>query len=97
MLRFLDVDPKTLVTASHLRFGPDLMKLHRQIIRFGTSTAGMPPILVNEDSDGRLQIVDGMTRASRVAKLCPGTLVTVQILSTLRDPLPYQTTVGDVI
>jgi hypothetical protein len=29
---------------------------------------GMPPILVYEDPDGVLEIVDGVTRAARIAK-----------------------------
>ena len=32
----------------------------------------MPPILVHEDPDGVLEITDGVTRATRIAKLTPG-------------------------
>jgi hypothetical protein len=37
----------------------------------------MPPILVYEDPDGILEISDGVTRASRIAKLAPGQLVPI--------------------
>jgi hypothetical protein len=32
----------------------------------------MPPILVYEDPDGVLEISDGVTRATRIAKPAPG-------------------------
>ena len=32
----------------------------------------MPPILVYEDPDGILEISDGVTLATRIAKLAPG-------------------------
>jgi hypothetical protein len=52
---FRDVDPRELrVPAS--RRGADPMKLQRQIARFGTSSAGMPPLLVYEGTDGALVI-----------------------------------------
>ena len=35
----------------------------------------MPPILVYEDPDGVLEISDGVTRATRIAKLAPGQTV----------------------
>ena len=71
---FRDVDPHELRLPSSRRSGADLAKLQRQIARFGTSTVGMPPIWVREGSDGSLLILDGVTRATRVAKLLPGVL-----------------------
>lgn len=37
----------------------------------------MPPILVYEDPDGVLEISDGVTRGTRIAKLAPGESVRV--------------------
>jgi hypothetical protein len=45
---------------------------------------GMPPILVYEDPDGVLEIVDGVTRAARIAKLSPDQLVPVIIIGKYR-------------
>ena len=49
--------------------GADPWKLHQQVHQFGSSKNGMPPILVYEDPDGLLEISDGVTRATRIAKL----------------------------
>ena len=59
------------------------MKLHRQLTRHGLSVAGMPTLEVSRGSDGELVINDGVTRATRVAKYLPGTLVTVEVAGTL--------------
>ena len=55
--------------------GADPWKLHRQIAKFGSSKDGMPPIFVYEDPNGVLEISDGVTRATRIAKLAPGALI----------------------
>jgi len=43
----------------------------------------MPPLVVYEAKDGELLITDGVTRATRMAKLCPGVPVTVQVIGRL--------------
>ena len=63
---FLDVDPRSLRLPAARLGGADPVKLQRQISRHGTSTAGMPPLLVSRGTDGELAIVDGVTRATRV-------------------------------
>ena len=68
---FLDVDPRTLHLPPSSRHGADPGKLQRQIARFGRSTAGMPAPWVYRGSDGALVISNGVTRATRVAKLLP--------------------------
>jgi hypothetical protein len=73
----LDVDQRELRVTSSRRSGADPMKLHRQIARFGDSTAGMPPIWVYEGADGAMVIFNGVTRAARIVKLAPGRLVPV--------------------
>lgn len=88
---FLDVDPRTLRLPPSRLGGADPGKLWREIHRFGTSVAGMPPIEVYRDPAGLLMISDGVTRAARVARLLPGTTVRVEVLGDkVRDfsPLP---------
>jgi hypothetical protein len=48
------------------------------------STAGMPPILVYEDPDGIMEIIDGVTRATRIAKLAPDEPVPVIVIGRYR-------------
>jgi hypothetical protein len=64
--------------------GADPWKLHQQIRQFGASTAGMPPILVYEDPDGLMEIIDGVTRATRIAKLDSQQVVPVIIIGKYR-------------
>lgn len=92
---FLDVDPRTLRLPTTRWSGADPSKLHRQIARFGTSVAGMPPILVSRGNDGELVISDGVTRATRVAKLLPGTPVCVELIDDLPIPVGSYPSVGD--
>jgi hypothetical protein len=80
---FLQVDPGSLRLPGGRRDGVDPMKLHRQLARHGLSVIGMPPLEVSRGSDGELVINDGVTRATRVAKYLPGTLVTVEVIGTL--------------
>jgi hypothetical protein len=44
----------------------------------------MPPIFVYEDPDGVLEISDGVTRATRIAKLAPGETVPVVVTGHYR-------------
>lgn len=95
MSDFRDVDPRELRLPSSRRSGADLAKLQRQIARHGKSTDGMPPIWVREGSDGALLILDGVTRATRVAKLLPGRRVSVEIVSNSTRPFGRLPKVGD--
>ena len=79
-----DVDPADLRLPPSRAGGADPWKLHQQIRQHGTATAGMPPVLVYEDPDGLLEIIDGVTRATRVAKLSPGTSVPVVVIGRYR-------------
>ncbi|HEU5116574.1 MAG TPA: hypothetical protein VFT74_07850 [Isosphaeraceae bacterium] len=92
---FLDVDPRTLHLPTSSRFGADPVKLQRQIARYGTSTAGMPNPWVYRGSDGGLVISNGVTRATRVAKLLPGTLIRVEVIGAFKTPVGHYPTVGD--
>jgi hypothetical protein len=80
---FLQVDPALLHLPGSRHDGVDPMKLHRQLARYGLSAVGMPPLEVSRGTDGELVINDGVTRATRIAKYLPGTLVTVEVVGKL--------------
>jgi hypothetical protein len=97
MPRFLDVDPRTLYLPTQRQSGADPWKLQLQIARFGASTAGMPPVWVEEDPNGALRIVHGVTRAVRATKMAPGALIRVEVIATRKRPFNTRLTVADVI
>src|SRR5438876_11155464 len=97
MADFRDVDPRELRPPTSRRDGADPIKLHRQITRFGASTVGMPPLIVYEASDGVLVIYNGVTRATRIAKLAPGTLVRVEVIGRLRRAYASEKTIGELL
>ncbi len=90
---FRDVDPRELRLPS--RRGSDPFKLQRQIARFGASSVGMPPPWVYEASDGLLVLYNGITRATRIAKLAPGALIRVEVVGKLRRPYAGEPKVGE--
>lgn len=94
---FVDVDPRTLRVPGSRRSGADPYKLHRQIAQFGTSDQGMPAIEVSRGSDSELVINNGVTRATRIAKLSPGTLVRVKVIDDLPIPVGSFPSIGDLI
>ena len=77
---FIDIDPRVLRLPTSRSEGADPAKLQRQIARHGRSLSGMPPVFVYRGSDGELMIADGVTRATRAAKLCPGVVIPVEVL-----------------
>jgi hypothetical protein len=91
----LDVDPRALHLPPSRPGGADPVKLHRQIARHGKTTVGMPRLVVFRASDGALVIYDGVTRATRVAKLLPGQLVSIDVIGDLPSPGMHYPTVGD--
>lgn len=92
---FLDIDPRILRLPPSRLQGADPHKLQLQIARFGRTTAGMPPLEVYRGNDGELMISDGVTRATRIAKLSPGTIVRVEVLDDLRTKFGHLPTVQD--
>ncbi len=94
---YLDVDPRTLHLPPNRASGSDPAKLARQTAQYGTSMQGMPIPWVYRGSDGALVIYDGVTRASRVAKLLPGTLIRVEIVGNLPAPCGQLPVVGDYL
>jgi hypothetical protein len=85
MSQIREVDPAELRLPSSRAAGSDPWKLHRQMRQFGSSKAGMPPVFVYEDPDGLLEIFDGVTRATRMAKLAPGVTVPVIVIGRYRN------------
>ena len=57
----------------------------------------MPPLEVDRETDGKLIVYDGVTRATRVAKLLPGTLVRVAVIDDMQTPVGHLPTVGDTL
>jgi hypothetical protein len=91
----LDVDPRTLRLPPSSLSGADPAKLQRQIARYGKSTLGMPRLVVYRGTDGELIVYDGVTRATRVAKLLPGQTVPVEVIGAVSSPGATYPTVGE--
>src|SRR5882762_3567110 len=94
---FRDVDPRELRLPPSRASGADPAKLQRQIAQLGKSTAGMPPLWVYEAADGVLIVYNGVTRATRVAKLLPGVFVRVEVIGHLRRGHASSPKIGDVL
>jgi len=75
--------------------GADPWKLHQQIRQYGFSRDGMPPLFAYEDPDGILEVTDGVTRATRIAKLAPGTTVPVIVIGRYRRSRAHAPRVRD--
>ena len=94
---YREVDPRDLRVRPSIRGGADLYKLHRQIAIYGDSTIDMPRLWVYEAVDGVLVIYNGVTRATRIAKLSPGKTVPVEVVGRLRRAYAGEPTIGDLI
>jgi hypothetical protein len=92
-----DIDPAELRLPSSRSSGADPVKLQRQIAKHGTSAAGMPLLLAYEGSDGMPELYDGVTRATRAARLLPGTMVQVEVIAKLKRPFAKNRRVGDAL
>jgi hypothetical protein len=94
---FRDVDPRELrVTSSRIE-GANPVKLARQIAAYGESTKDMPAPWVCEASDDVLVLYNGVTRATRIAKLSPGTLIRVEVIGKLSGRYAANPKIGDLI
>ena len=94
---FRDVDPRELRVPPSRRQGADPAKLARQISLFGRSAVGMPPPWAYEASDGVLVFYNGVTRATRIAKLAPGALIRVEVVGKLPRAYAADPKIGDVL
>jgi len=81
--KIIQVDPAQLRVPPGRPQGADPGKLARQIAKHGRSLDGMPPLQVIRGKDGHLRINDGVTRATRVAKLDPGQTVPAEVIQDL--------------
>ena len=97
MQEFRDVDPRELRLPSSRAQGADPFKLARQIALFGQSTSGMLPPLVYEGADGVLLLYNGVTRATCVAKMSPGTRIRVEVIGKFSRPLARRPKIGDFL
>lgn len=97
MLDFREVDPQELRVPPSRSQGADPAKLARQIALFGRSAVGMPPPWVYEGTDGVLVLYNGVTRASRIAKLAPGVLIRVEVVGKLPRAFASYQRIGDVL
>lgn len=93
---FREVDPRELRVPPS-RPTADPIKLARQIARFGAAATDMPPLVVYESADGVLVIYNGVTRATRIAKLAPGTLVPVEVIGRFRRSFASDPKIGDLL
>jgi hypothetical protein len=57
----------------------------------------MPPLIVYEAADGVLVVYDGVTRATWIAKLAPGTLVRVEVIGRLRRAYGSEPKIRDLL
>jgi len=94
---FRDVDPRELRVPPSRRQGADPGKLSRQISLFGRSAIGMPPPWAYEGTDGVLMLYNGVTRATRIAKLAPGTLMRVEVIGKLPKAFASDPKIGDLL
>lgn len=94
---FRDVDPRELRLPPSRSQGADPVKLARQIALFGSRTAGMQAPWVYQGSDGILMVYNGVTRATRMAKLAPGKLIQVEVIGTLPKAFASYPRIGDLI
>jgi len=92
---FLDIDPRIFRLPPSRLQGADPYKLQVQIARYGRSSVGMPALDVYRGSDGELMISDGVTRATRIAKLSPGTTIRVEVLDDLPIKFGHLPTIQD--
>ncbi len=83
MSEFVMVDPGDLYLPPSRDQGADPVKLARQISRYGSSLDGMPVLQVVRGESGNLRINDGVTRATRAAKLRPGAKVMAEVIDEL--------------
>jgi hypothetical protein len=95
--QFRHVDPSDLRLPMSRAAGADAWKLHRQVRQYGASMEDMPPLLAYEDPDGLLIVIDGVTRATRVAKLAPGKKVSVHVIGKYRKSRKDARRIGDTL
>jgi len=97
MADFREVDPRELRVTPSRRQGADPARIARQISLFGRSAVGMSPPRGYEGSDGVLVLYNGVTRATGIAKLAPGTLIHVEVIGKLPKAYAGEPKIGDLL
>jgi len=92
-----EYDPASLRLPPSRASGADPWKLHRQIRQYGSSKDDIPPVLVYEDPTGLFEIFDGVTRATRIAKLTPGVTVPVLVIGRYRNSRKKSKRLGETL
>ena len=57
----------------------------------------MPTPWTYRGTEGFLMLYNGVTRATPIARLAPGTLIRVEIVGTLRKPVGHLPKLGDLL
>jgi hypothetical protein len=83
MPELIEVDPGELHLPPSRLQGADPGKLARQIAKYGDAFDGMPPLQLTRGKDRQLRINDGVTRATRAAKLRPGQRIEAEVIHEL--------------
>jgi len=83
MPKFIKVGPGELYLPPSRPQGTDPGKLARQIATHGNALDGMPPLQLVRGKDRHLRINDGVTRATRAAKLRPRERVPAEVIQDL--------------
>lgn len=94
---FLDVHPREFHVPASRIAGADPVKLQRQIARYGKFGSRYAASRSLPWTDGALMLYDGVTRATRVAKFLPGTLVRVEVVDDLKTSVAQFPTIADVL
>src|SRR5262245_46105068 len=77
---FIDVDPGELHLPPSRAQSADPPRPARQSALHGNALTGMAPLRLVRGKDGQLRINDGVTRATRAAKLQPGQLLRAEVI-----------------
>jgi hypothetical protein len=93
---YRDVDPRELRLPPS-RERADQFKLAAQIRRFGSSMRGMPIPWAYEGTDGILMLYNGVTRATRIAMLSPGTSLRIEVIGKLPKAFATEPKIGDLL
>ena len=83
MSELIEVDPGDLYLPPSRSQGADPVKLARQIAKYGDSLDDMPPLQVVRGRGGHMRINDGVTRATRAARVRPGARVLAEVIQDL--------------
>ena len=85
MLRIIEVDPGDLRLPPGRQDGPVAERYFDQVRKFQGKMEGIPLVQVTKGKGGELMINDGVTRATRIYNLSPGTLLPVEVIDVRQN------------